>query len=356
MQHKRESLARLFGRTGLLRVLERLAAGRPGLIVFTYHRIAEPGADLFYDPVISATPESFRAQVDCLSRSARILTLSEAIERIASPAPWREPAALVTFDDGYRDNFEIAAPILRDRGIPATFFLPTAFVESPRLPWWDEVAYIIKQTRVRRLELCRGPDRTGNGDASASPPPLAIDLGAAPRAAAIRAIIDTFLDETIRDERWFLERLAERAEVDVDDEAMARALFTDWDQARRLTGPDTGLSVGSHGHSHHKLAGLDGDSQRRELVESKEILEDRLGREVVALAYPYGWPGTYTPQTKALAAGVGYRAAFASFEGINRQGAFDPFEIRRLGVGSGDSAVLLRARAALHATLGRSFL
>ncbi len=66
MRNKRESLARLFGRTGLLRLLERLAAPRPGLVVFTYHRIAEPGADPFYDPVISATPDSFRAQVDWL--------------------------------------------------------------------------------------------------------------------------------------------------------------------------------------------------------------------------------------------------------------------------------------------------
>ena len=64
-----------------------------------------------------------------------------------------------------------------------------------------------------------------------------------------------------------------------------------------------------------------------------------------ALAYPYGWPGTYTEQTKALAAGSGYRVAFASLEGINRPGSLDPFEVRRLGVGSGDSPILLRGRA-----------
>ena len=134
MQNKRESLARLSNRLGVLNLLERLAAARPGLIVFTYHRIAEPGADPFYDPVISATPESFRVQVEALGRRVRVLTLGEALEWIASGPPWREPAALITFDDGYRDNFEVAAPILRDRGIPATFFIPTAFLEAPRLP------------------------------------------------------------------------------------------------------------------------------------------------------------------------------------------------------------------------------
>jgi peptidoglycan/xylan/chitin deacetylase (PgdA/CDA1 family) len=354
MRNKREYLARLSGRLGILGLLERLAAARPGLFVFTYHRIAEPGADPFYDPVISATPESFRAQVESLARRTRVLTLAEAMERIASGPPWREPAALITFDDGYRDNFEVAAPILRDHGLPATFFLPTAFLEEPRLSWWDQVACVIKQTRVRRLELPRNAN--GGADNSSGPPPLTIDLDARPRSEAIRTIIAAFLDETIRDGPWFLERLAERAEVALNDEAMARALFTDWDQVRRWTAPDTGLSVGSHGHSHHKLAGLDGDSQRRELVESKRILEDRLGREVAVLAYPYGWPGTYTDETKALAVQAGYRAAFSGLEGINRSGAIDPFEIRRLNVGSGDSPVLLRARAALHATIGRSLL
>lgn len=349
MQNKRELLARLSDRLGLLRLLDRLAASRPGLAVFTYHRIAEPGADPYYDPVISATPESFRAQVDEIGRRTRVLTLAQAIERLTSPGPWREPAALITFDDGYRDNFEVAAPILRDRGLPATFFLPTAFLETPRLPWWDNVARIIKQTRVRRLELPRQP----GGD---DPPPLTIDLETTPRPAAIRAIIAAFLDETIRDGPWFLAMLADRAEVALDDGAMARALFASWDQVRGKTGPETGLTVGSHGHSHRKLAGLDGESQRRELADSKRILQDRLGREVEALAYPYGWPGAYTAETRTLAAGVGYRVAFAAVEGINRPGTLDPFDIRRFNVGSGDSPVLLRARAALHATIGRSFL
>jgi peptidoglycan/xylan/chitin deacetylase (PgdA/CDA1 family) len=351
MQHKRELVARLSGRSGILRLLERLASARPGLVVFTYHRIAEPGADPYYDPVISATPDAFRTQVDEIARRMRVLTLAEAMDRIATGGPWRQPAALITFDDGYRDNFEVAAPILRERGIPATFFLPTAFLETPRLPWWDKVACIIKRTRVSRLDLPRRADGDGSDG-----PPLTLDLDAMPRSQAIGAIITAFLDETIPDGPRFLAMLAERAGVAVDDEAMASALFASWDQVRRLTGPDTGLSVGSHGHSHRKLAGLDVDAQRRELADSKQILEDRLGREVAALAYPYGWPGAYTAETRALAAQVGYRAAFAAVEGINRPGAFDPFEIRRLNVGSGDSAVLLRARAALHATLGRSFL
>ena len=209
----------------MLRLLERAAAAwRPALVVLTYHRIAEPGADRFYDPVISATPESFRAQVKWLRDHVRILTLDELIGQVETGSPWHGPVVLLTFDDGYRDNFDVAVPILRECNVPATFFIPTEFLESPRLPWWDHVAYVIKQTQVRRLTL----ERNSNGDAL----PLVIDLETMPRSLAIMTIIRAFLDETIADEPWFLEQLGKRAEVDVDGQNLGRALFMTWDQVR----------------------------------------------------------------------------------------------------------------------------
>ena len=147
---------------------------------------------------------------------------------------------------------------------------------------------------------------------------------------------------TITDERWFLEQLGERTDVNVDCESLGRALFMTWEQVRTLADSNTGLTVGSHSHGHHDLARLDDDSQRNELAGSKQILEAHLGREVRALAYPYGWPGTYTTLTKRLAKQTGYHLAFASREGVNRLGTLDPLEAKRLGVGSGDSPALLR--------------
>ena len=83
--NKREFLARAFERLGVLRLLERtIVRRRPGLVVLTYHRIAEPGVDLFYDPVISATPESFRHQVEWLCNRVRLLTLDELVAQVES--------------------------------------------------------------------------------------------------------------------------------------------------------------------------------------------------------------------------------------------------------------------------------
>jgi peptidoglycan/xylan/chitin deacetylase (PgdA/CDA1 family) len=347
--NKREFLAKSLGRLGVLRVLEHRAAVRkPGLTVLTYHRIAEPAANLFYDPVISATPDAFCAQIEWLCSHFQVLTLDELAKRIQTGSPWREPTALVTFDDGYRDNLEQAVPILQEHDVPATFFIPTSFLDSAELPWWDVVAYIVKQTQLRRFVV-----KTVADDAASS---LEINLETMSRSRAIMLIIRAVLDEAVDDARKFLDRLAACAQVAVDADALGRSLFMSWPQLRHLASLGPRLAVGSHSVNHRNLARLDDDSQLREVAGAKHVLEAQLGCEIYAFAYPYGWPGTYTHRTKAIVAEAGYCLAFTSREGTDRFENFDPLEISRLGVGTGDSPALLRARAALHAAFGRSFL
>ena len=268
ISNKREFLARAFGRLGLLDLLERtIARRRPGLVVLTYHRIAEPGTDLFYDPVISATPESFHTQIKWLHDRMRLITLNELIDQVECGSPWSEPVTLLTFDDGYRDNFDLAVPILRERQVPATFFIPSAFLESPRLPWWDHVAYAIKQTSVARFVMECSP--------VAGQPPLEIDLQTLPRTVAMMKIIRAFLDDAITDERWFLDQLTKRCMVEVDSEGLGRELFVSRAQLQELAHSGRDLTIGSHSHSHRKLASLDEETQRSELAGSKQILEGR---------------------------------------------------------------------------------
>ena len=107
-----------------------------------------------------------------------------------------------------------------------------------------------------------------------------------------------------------------------------------------------------------RVSELSEEVQYRELAESKRILEGQLGRDVSAIAYPFGWAGAFTPSTVVLTAKAGYRLAFSSFEGVNqpKKPGFEPLVLRRLNVGMGDSPPLLRARASLYAALGHSFM
>jgi len=345
--NKREFLARAFEQVGVLRLLERITAQRrPGLTVLTYHRIAEPARQAFYDPVVSATPEAFRTQLAWFYSHLRLVTLDEVIDQVESQLPWHEPVMLLTFDDGYRDNFELAVPLLRERDIPAVFFIPTAFLETPNLPWWDYVAYIIKHTNTLHFVVERSP--------SSSLPPLDINLHTTSRPEATRQIIQAFLRDTISDERWFLNELAQRCKIGVDTESLAGQLFMNWAEVQKIAESSTRLTIGSHAHSHQMLARLGRDVQRDELTESKRMLEAKLKRTIKAIAYPYGWLGTYTEQTRALVAEAGYKIAFCAQGGINRLTYLDRYEVKRLGIGSSDSTSLLRARIILQATFGRS--
>jgi peptidoglycan/xylan/chitin deacetylase (PgdA/CDA1 family) len=349
VQYKRELIARALDQLRVTTLLEQATwAQRPGITVLTYHRIAEPSTDLFYDPVISATVQSFRQQIDWLHTHFQVLTLDEFLAQLDCRSPGYKRAALLTFDDGYRDNFDIAAQILLERNIPATFFISSGFLSSPRLPWWDHVAYVLKQTQLPHLTVQR--------DSLKKRAPLAIDLTTMRRADAIALVIRAFLDETIPDEPWFLTELAACAEVQIDSKQLANTLFMSWNQLRQLTRQSQNLSIGSHTATHRRLASLNSNSQQSELVESKRLLEIQLDREISALAYPYGWLGTYTAETKQLAVQAGYRVAFTSRQGLNHYTSFDRYELNRLGVGQADSISLLRARAALYGTFGFSFL
>jgi peptidoglycan/xylan/chitin deacetylase (PgdA/CDA1 family) len=347
--NKREFLARTLERFGSINLLERMVgATKPALIVLTYHRIAERDADLFYDPVISAAPQSFRMQIEWLHNRMHILTLLELDNRIRTGGPWNEPVAFITFDDGYRDNFDTAVPILNELNIPATFFIPTEFLQSPKLPWWDHVAYVIKKTSRHHLLLNHGPSDTRL--------PLALELESTSRRSAIMTIINSVLAGRITDLTWFLEHLTAQAEMTIESECLGRSLFMSWDQLRQLTDTAGRLTIGSHAHSHVNLGKLDARSLDRELVLSKEILQEHLGCEVPALAYPFGWPGTYNQMTKISVKRAGYRMAFASRIAVNHPGTLDALELCRLGVGASDSLAMLRARTALLSAFGWSFL
>lgn len=339
--NKREFLARCARRTGLLELLER-SARRPCLLVLTYHRIGDAGTTPYYGPVYSASAADFVAEVRAVRDRYRLLTLDDVIDLSGDRfLGLREPSALITFDDGYRDNFDVAFPILKDSSVPAAFFLPTGFLRDPRLPWWDHVAHVINcsEEPVLRLDW---------------PEPLAIDLGRAARAPSIARVVRVYLAHHVSDEDRFRAHVEERAGVTVDEPALARALFMSWDDARALAA--AGMGVGSHGHRHLELARLSEKEQRDELAQSKRILESELGRAIAALAYPYGWPGTFDATTRRLTSEEGYRIAFASTEGVNRPGSIDRFAVRRIGVGFADSPMLLRARLAMYASLGRLFI
>lgn len=338
--HKREFLARGLRATGLLRFLERLGR-QPGLTVLTYHRIVNPSETPYYAPVCSATPETFAEQLRTLRDNFRVVGLDEVVKLAATGFSLNEPTALITFDDGYRDNFDAAFPILKAMRLPATFFLPTTFYQKPRLFWWDQIALAFNRTQRATIELDR-------------PEPFAADLAKTSREEAIAGVIAIHRRHHLDGpaQAAFLEQIRERTGTAIETESLAKDLFMSREQVHEMA--DSGMSIGSHTHSHVELAQLPESEQRDELERSKRILEADLNRAITSIAYPYGWPGAVDAATEQHAKEAGYKVAFAAVEGINRPHQTNPFAIKRFSIGFADSTTLLRSRLALHWHLGRS--
>ena len=124
-----------------------------GLYCFNFHRIGDATTTAFDPCVFSCDIESFQQYLDFLQSNFRIIDLKELYAIIREDIPIKEKLALITFDDGYRDNYEVAFPILKSMNIPATFFITTSLVGSKIIPWWDEIAWHLRQIAGQSLKL-----------------------------------------------------------------------------------------------------------------------------------------------------------------------------------------------------------
>jgi peptidoglycan/xylan/chitin deacetylase (PgdA/CDA1 family) len=332
---KRDLLSKLASDSGFLRVLDLLPT-KPQLLVLNYHRIGNPEETLYDSGVFSATAESFEEQVRFLKLHLKIISLEEAIDIAEKRTALRHTRVLLTFDDGYRDNYDLAFPILRSHGVQGVFFLPTAFIGTASIPWWDEIASLIQRANTGTIRLPGLPERT-------------FELSNSNRRPAIDAALALYKGLPASTGERFLDDLAE--ECRMDRCGGEERLFATWEEIGEMV--RGGMAIGSHTHNHKVLSRTSEQDQTRELSLSKQILEERLGVPITALAYPVGLPDSFSLATREVARQTRYRIAFSFHGGFNRGDCMEPFNIRRQGICKPISArfstqVLVAAMTAKH--------
>lgn len=285
------------------------------LMILNYHRIGD-STRTPYDPgVFSATAEEFDAQITYLKRRYHITTLEE-VRHIAHGGNVSETLVLITFDDGYLDNYTLALPILRKHNVQGTFFLPTSFIGTGKLPWWDIIAFIVKQSQKKVIQL-RFPE------------PATFVLEREGLSQVIKQILQLYKRPSMRESERFISELESSCESSRPQAESARC-FLNWEEAREMQ--RAGMAFGSHTHTHEILAKLSPDQQLQELRQSREILESQLKVPIDTLSFPVGQKDTFSPETVRILDSTGYRAAFSFYGGLNLPGKFSPFDIRRYGV------------------------
>ena len=333
---KRAKMARLARFSGILALLERRPK-RPCILVLNHHRVAHPESSPYDHGVIDSTPEQFEQQLRWLQRHFRILTLEEVEEAASGRKPIRDAGALITFDDGYIDNYRTAFPVLKSLGVQGTFFLATSYVGTSRAPWWDSIAYRVRRSPHSRIRLDY-------------PRPVEFELSG-DRETAVSGLLRLYKSPDVADPARLLAEIS-GACGSPGPEDSGEPLFLNWEQAAEML--RGGMAIGSHTHTHELLAKLTPEEQCRELAGSRDLLRERLGITVRSLAFPVGSRTAFSGATREALRETGYCAAFSYYGGVNFAGGLDPYNLLRLGVERSTPSELFRLRTTLAAA-GRQF-
>lgn len=310
--------------------LRQLRAGPRRAMVLMYHRVSDESDYLG----LCVPPVLFAAQVGLLRERARVMRLVDLVERLRDPAPLETDVAAITFDDGYRDNLDVALPILRQYGLPATVFVTTTFIDGSAQPTGERLREAVGALWARGV--CG--DEWGSRDGST--------------ARAVRLVLDT--PGSFRVLRKLVAELkriptGETRAVVADLEQLAgrthglRELMLDWQAVRSLAEQD--VEIASHTVSHPILSRLPLGEVEQELRESKQQIENATGRPVVGFAFPNGHRDDFSEEHVRLLERLGYGYACTAERGVNHPGS-DPFRLRRIGVGR-DSRALFDLKLAV---------
>jgi peptidoglycan/xylan/chitin deacetylase (PgdA/CDA1 family) len=268
--------------------------------------------------------DMFRAHLEHLRSHFTVVPLQTLIDHYLRGQALPPNPAVVTMDDGYRSNYALAYPLLRQFQIPATIFLTTDFVDGKRYQWTDRVEYAVGHAAPQRLSALlgeaapAGDSRDYRGRALTQLKQGLKQIPQERRAAQVDAIE---------------ERLGCSLRAATDVPAIYQPL--DWPEVLEMRG-DGLVSFGNHTVSHFILARCTPDVVRHQVQAAKHIIEERVGLPCPLFCYPNGGPGDFDERTNAIVREAGHVCALTTVAGLNGSRS-DVFRLKRIGILNGQT-------------------
>jgi len=289
--------------------LRHAAGTRPA--VLTYHgvlprgyKLVDPGLD---GSLVSA--ESFRCQLRLLKSRYNLISPPEFLLWCESGHKLPPGSVLLTCDDGLRNSLLDMLPILQEQGLRCLFFVTGAsLANAPTMLWYEELYLMLlagrenfalnlpeiglqanigyKEKRRRWWELVRKLSRFGVDRRSALFGNIRMQLGLSERWNA------DYCEDPVRSRRFCVLNPAELQQLAA-----------------------AGMGIGAHTVSHPMLSQLSPQLAWSEISDSKHNLEQALGQEISAFAYPFGDSSSVTPRELEMAERAGFQCAFVNVDG-----------------------------------------
>ncbi len=288
-------------------------AGRA--LILCYHRIVPDIATAERDGIfgLMTSTETFRRHLEIVREHCEVMTLDEAGGVLTGEKRTARPVAVITFDDGYRDNYDQALPVLRDLGMPATVFVSTGLVGAKEPLHHDRIYWLMMNALRRGCDLRAAFDGLGLRAVRVN------ELAAIKDPLRLSSRI-VYLPFAVR------EKLIEKLEAVLGADYPPGYEMLSWEMIAEMEA--AGISFGGHSDQHPVLTLEDGDTIEREIRRSKKTLEDRLNHPARHFAYPNG---EYNSAIKKLVAKAGFELAVTTERRIAEAGD-DLHALARVGL------------------------
>lgn len=311
-------------RSGLLAGVIR-ARSRRSATVLMYHRVtSEHPAEKNGASGISVSSKTFEKHLRFLKNHFRVISQSEYLRYLEQRVDFPPGSVLITFDDGWRDNYDHAYPALKKEGLPAVVLPASGFIGSSELFWQDRLRRCLgelrnrdgatDEQRMRLFRICNSPEfrQAVLADNSGLP-------------AAVNSCIQVFKKKPVEEAEKIIAGLEKL--TDQGGARFKRRRFLSWPELTEMS--ENGIDIGSHGMTHAILTAI-GDPGRiaREIAGSRQILEFGLSRKVRLFSYPNG---DFNRDISEAVRRSGYAAAFGTARGVNAC-TDDPYQMKRMNI------------------------
>lgn len=233
-----------------------------------YHRVCPARDSRSLEPL---NPRGFEKQMEYFCRSYEPLSLDQLAQYICQGKTFPEKAVVITFDDGYKDNYLYAYPVLKKYRIPATIFLTTGHIGTGNLLWPDKVRYIIQHTTLAEVNLGAFGNHSLKSERD--------------KARAGFLIVEKMKKLPEDKKIQLIEQLVTECGVDIPA-ALGERYILSWEEVMEMS--NNGIDFGAHSVTHPILTQVPLEQAKWEIMQSKKDIEERLGKQVTAFAYPNG--------------------------------------------------------------------
>lgn len=294
--------------------------------ILRYHAIVEEKNNFYADPSICLSPHLFEDQVKYITKAYNIISLDKVAECLIKKKPFPKKAVVLTFDDGYKDNF-IAYKIMKKYGAFGTFYVAAGCIGNNEPLWLFEVIYLIGKTARKQVVIEFSNIKLDF--------PLHTEED---RRYAVNKITEKIKSNNLQTREDIRSQLHTQLNDVPDLHEKSKQVMLTWKQVQEMV--DNGMDIGGHTMTHLNLPNASSDNAFREITDCKKLIEEKTGHEVHHFSYPNGGNYDYYNNTIIdFVKDAGFLTSTTSHNGLANSKS-NRFELQRIRITSNISEIV----------------